>query len=207
MTRMQSGFPALALARLAEMLQSCEARWVLGGSTGLALRGAKLESAPRDIDIYADRESVYLIHDKLRQIVMDPPEDNETERYQSILSHYRVEDTVVEVVGNFRVKALQSCYLTEVNDVLSPSCDWIESQGYTIPVVPLGHELIFNLLRERKDRAQIIGELLSQDPHKHLPILHTLLQRNQIASNVSNEALTLAKADSVQYHAYEEESR
>ncbi|WP_373229736.1 nucleotidyltransferase domain-containing protein [Cohnella sp.] len=202
---MQSGFPALALARLAETLQSCKARWVLGGSTGLAIRGAKLDRAPRDIDIYADRDSVYPIHNKLRQYVLDGPEDNETERYQSILSHYRLGDTIVELVGGFRVNALQSSYVTEINDVLYPSSDWIDIQGYVVPIVPLGHELIFNLLRERTDRAQIAGQLLAREPGKQLALLHTLLQRNQLAADVSDKALRLAQADSHLFHVTEEE--
>lgn len=193
---MQSGFPALALARLAETLQSCNARWVLGGSTGLALRGAKLDRAPRDIDIYADTDSVYLIHDKLRQYGIDGPENSKTERYQSILSHYRMGETIVELVGEFRVNALQSSYVTEVSEYLYPNSDRLEFQGFTIPLIPLGHELIFNLLRERMDRASLVGELMTVESSKHQPMLHTLLQRNQLNAAVEKEALKLSMANS-----------
>lgn len=203
---MQSSFPALALAHLTETLQSCEARWVLGGSTGLALRGANLERAPRDIDIYADKDSVYLIHDKLRQYGLDGPEDNKTERYQSILSHYRMGDTVVELVGDFRIHALQSSYVTEVEQLLFPNRDEVEFQGFTVPLVPLGHELIFNLLRERTDRALIAGQLLSRESGKSLSLLHTLIQRNQLAAAVSNEALRLVQNDSHLLRSSKEES-
>jgi hypothetical protein len=194
-TCMQSDYPASALARLAEIMKGCDARWVVGGSTGLVLRGAALKQAPRDLDIYSDRENIPQIHKRLLEYRLDGPENNETERYCSILSHYRLLDTIIELVGDFRVSALQSLYTTEVSEVLYPGSDKVDIQGLDIPIVPLGHELIFNLLRERKDRAIVAGQLISQEPAKHLPMLFTLLQRNSLAAGVAAEALQLAQVD------------
>ncbi|MCD9021215.1 nucleotidyltransferase domain-containing protein [Cohnella silvisoli] len=202
---MQSDIPVSALALLAETLESCEARWVLGGSTALALRGARLERAPRDLDIYVDKESVSIIHDKLSQYAMDGPENNETERYHSILSHYHLAGSVVELVGDFRVSALQSLYTTEVSEFLFPNSDMIQVEGYKVPLVPLGHELIFNLLRERMDRASVVGELILRDPVKHLPLLQILLQRNHLSSDVAAEALRMTRAGSEDSNKMQEE--
>ncbi|BBI33187.1 nucleotidyltransferase domain-containing protein [Cohnella abietis] len=191
---MQIDFPDSALARLAARLENYEDRWVVGGSTGLALRGAVLEQAPRDLDIYADYNSVPVIHERLSDYAMDGPEDNKTERYHSILSHYRLASTVVELVGNFRITARQSLYVTEVNDILFPNSDKVEVDGYLIPIVPLGHELIFNLLRERKDRAIVAGQLISRELDKHMPILQALIDRNVLASDIVYEAMQMVQS-------------
>lgn len=193
---MQSDIPASALVRLAALLEGCETPWVVGGSTGLVLRGAQLERAPRDLDVYVDKKSVSIVHDLLSPYSLDGPEDNETERYHSILSHYRLSGSLVELVGDFRVSALQSVYATEVGEVLFPNSDKFLIEGREIPLVPLAHELIFNLLRERKDRALVAGELIHRQPDKHLPLLQTLMDRNRLSPDVAAEALKMAQTHS-----------
>lgn len=190
---MHSDFPVTALALLAETLESCDARWVVGGSTGLALRGAKLDRAPRDIDIYVDHDSVFPVHDRLSSNWLDGPEDNRTERYRSILSHYRLAGAMVELVGDFRVSAMQSDYLAEVNDFLYPNGDKVEVNGFEIGIVPLAHELLFNLLRERKDRAAVAGDLMAQNPEKHIPLLQALIRRNRFSPEIVSEATEMTK--------------
>lgn len=194
--RMRSDMPVFAFARLAAAMESRGVRWVVGGSTGLVLRGAVLDRAPRDLDIYIDGDKVSLVHEELFSFALDSPMDNETDRYHSILSHYRIGETMVELVGNFRVAALQSSYITEVSDFLFPNSDRVSVEGYEIPLVPLGHELLFNLLRERKDRAAAAGSLISQAPEKHLPLLQALIQRNEISPEVAADAWLMANGDS-----------
>ncbi|QMV44364.1 nucleotidyltransferase domain-containing protein [Cohnella cholangitidis] len=193
---MRSDWPVSALAQLAAMLGNCEARWVVGGSTGLALRGAHLDRAPRDLDIYVDNDTVDLVHERLQALALDGPVENTTERYYSTLSHYRIDDTMVELVGSFRVSALECLYITEVNGFLYPNCDKIDLDGHEVPLVPLGHELIFNLLRERQDRALVAGKLIAADPLRHLPLLQRLIGRNAISNTIAEEALRLASSNS-----------
>lgn len=189
---MPTGNPVSALRRLAELLEGCDARWVVGGSTGLALRGAKLDREPRDLDIYADREAIRAIHERLAIYALDGPADNETDRYRSILSHYKLEDTVVELVGEFRIAARGSVYQTEVERTLYPSGDPVNAEGITVMLIPLGHELIFNLLRDRMDRAEVAGRLIAADAERQLPLLRALIERNRVAPDVAEQALRLA---------------
>jgi hypothetical protein len=189
---MMSAGAVAALDRLAVMLEGGEARWVVGGSTGLALRGAALERAPRDLDIYVDGSAIKAVDGKLRSYALDGPMENRTERYYSVLSHYRIEGTLLELVGDFRVSAKQSSYLTEVDDFLFPNGDRFPVASHSVSVVPLGHELIFNLLRERTDRAAIAGRLISAEPARHLPMLRELIRRNKISQPIAAEALRLA---------------
>lgn len=194
---MHTGDPLSALKRLAELLDGCDARWVVGGSTGLALRGAKLDREPRDLDIYADRDAVYAIHERLAAYALDGPADNETDRYRSVLSHYKLEDTIVELVGDFRVAARNSEYRTEVERSLHPHGDEVSADGKTAIIVPLGHELIFNLLRERMDRALVAGRLIAADAEHQLPLLRALIERNRLADDVAREAMRLATGGSL----------
>lgn len=191
---MGSEVPAEALAELAALLGSEEVVYVIGGSTGLALRGAELGRPPRDLDVYVDEEDVGDVHRLLRPYALDAPESSVTERYRSTLSHYRIAGAMVELVGGFRVSARESVYKTEVREVLHPGCDLIGLEGTGLPVVPLGHELIFNLLRERLDRAEIAGKLIAASPEKHVPKLRLLLDRNRLAPEIGEWALRLAEA-------------
>lgn len=191
---MESDVPIDALAELASALGSGEVRYVVGGSTGLALRGADLGRPPRDLDIYVDEQDVGLAHRLLAAYELDVPENSVTDRYRSTLSHYRIAGAMVELVGGFRVSAKESVYMTEVREILYPACDRIEMGAVALPVVPLGHELIFNLLRERPDRAVLAGKLIAAEPGRHLPKLRTLLERNRLAPQVAEQALRLAEA-------------
>ena len=136
---MHTGDPLSALKRLAELLDGCDARWVVGGSTGLALRGAKLDREPRDLDIYADRDAVYAIHQRLAAYAMDGPAESETDRYRSVLSHYKLEDTIVELVGDFRIEARESVYQTEVEHSLYPYGDSLLTGGMTVKQIGRAH--------------------------------------------------------------------
>jgi hypothetical protein len=42
--------------------------------------------------------------------------------------------------------------------------------------------LIFNVLRDRPDRCRIAGGLIAKDPRRHLPILRTLVERNELSA-------------------------
>jgi len=189
---MRNDLPLPALTRLIAELAEEKTGYVVGGSTGLVLRGASLDRPPRDLDVYVDEDAVRPVHERLRSYALDGPEDNETEQYHSTLSHYRIEGTMVELVGDFRVNARQSVYTTEVSGFLYPNCDVIELEGIKVPVIPLGHELIFNVLRERLDRAEAAGKLISQNPEKHMPLLKELIRRNRLSERIAAETLALA---------------
>lgn len=190
---MQSGDHVSALGRLAELLSGCGVPWVVGGSTGLALRGAKLDRQPRDLDVYADREAIPVLHERLAAYAVDGPADNETAIYRSVLSHYDLAGTVVELVGDFRIEASGSAYRTEVELSLYPHADDTVAGNAHAKLVPLGHELIFNVLRNRMDRAQAVGGLIAADPSKHLPVLRMLIERNRLSDEVVGSVLRLAQ--------------
>ncbi|MFD0670433.1 nucleotidyltransferase domain-containing protein [Cohnella sp. GCM10027633] len=190
---MHTGEPLSALVRLAELLDGCGVPWVVGGSTGLALRGANLDREPRDLDVYADREAIPALHAKLSTHAIDGPADNETDIYRSVLSHYEVSGTVVELVGDFRISSSGSTYRTEVELALYPHADDSAVRGASAKLIPLGHELIFNILRDRMDRARVIGNLIAADASRHMPVLLLLIERNRLSDDVARLALRMAQ--------------
>lgn len=170
-----------AVKALAERMESCAALWVLGGSTGLGMRGAKLASTPRDIDLYADAEDARLIHAHLRQWAADAQQVSTTERYRSLLSHYIVAGAAVELVGDFRIDTGGSHYATEVGSLLHAAGDAFRAGEFPVRLVPLGHELIFNILRGRTDRCELVGGMIRRQPARHLPLLRELIDRNRLS--------------------------
>ncbi|MNI46130.1 hypothetical protein D3C73_1005790 [compost metagenome] len=50
--------------------------------------------------------------------------------------------------------------------------------------MPLGHELLFNILRDRADRYTVIAEAIVANKDLHLPACMDLLKRNQWGEEV-----------------------
>ncbi|CAI6058245.1 hypothetical protein [Cohnella sp. JJ-181] len=178
-----------ALAAFAALTSGSGSRWVLGGSAGLALRGARLEAAPRDLDIYADASAVPLLHARLTPRSTDGPAWDETGNYRSLLSHYDWEGVQIELVGDFEVVVPGSRYRTEVDAFLyGHGDDWVDGEsGLSVRLMPLGHELIFNLLRGRRDRALETARLMRADPDAHLPVLERLTARHALSADTLRE--------------------
>ncbi|WP_051236526.1 hypothetical protein [Paenibacillus pinihumi] len=163
--------------------------WVVGGSAGLLLRGIVLDASPRDLDLYADEADARSIHQALAAYAVDRQEESTTEQYRSILSHYEIGGVSVELVGGFEVRDGRSLYKLEVREVLQPLGLKLNGSGdeaYT--VVPLAHELWFNLLRSREDRLRQISEAMAAAPDCHLPAFHKIVQRNQLTADLNNSA-------------------
>jgi hypothetical protein len=159
-----------------------EAVWVVGGSAGLLLRGLSLEKSPRDLDLYADEADALHIHHALAPYAVDRQEESITERYRSILSHYEIGGMSVELVGGFEVHAHDSLYKLEVRELLMPLGLKLQGTEDQVAVVPLAHELWFNLLRDRPDRLRQIGAEMKAHPQLHLPAFEQIVERNVLAT-------------------------
>lgn len=168
----------MALRELSVRLQNSGNPWLLGGSCGLWLQGVKLGTPPRDVDIYADMDDAVLLHEQLADIVLDVPRLDESGVYISRLSHYRLGNLTLELVGGFEVKTSYGSYRTEVSSVLHEEAVRSQLEGINIFLMPLSHELLFNLLRERPDRYLAIAEVMRGSMERHLPLLLKLLKRN-----------------------------
>lgn len=162
----------------AESLNRAEQVWLLGGSCSLLLQGVKLEKAPRDIDIYADAGGISKLHRELNFWAEDTPHLDEEGMYKSVLSHYAIEGYPVELVGGFSVTSHDSAYHVEVEHLLY---DWAPEnriQDVSFRLMPLSHELVFNVLRDREDRYKAIADVILQQPENHTELLKMILSRN-----------------------------
>lgn len=171
-----------SLEQLVRLLQPIKEQspWLLGGSCGLLLHGVKLDKAPRDIDLYTDEIRINDLHEKLAEElpVLDYPILDETRTYRSTLSHYQLDAYTVELVGGFEVRARESYYRVHVEPVLYPAAPVYTLKAGSIHLMPLAHELIFNLLRDRPDRYKPISERIREQSQDHATLIEQIIQHN-----------------------------
>lgn len=142
------------------------------------MQNVDIGRSPRDLDIYVDRNDVVVTHSSLQDYSVDTPVYSQTSIYASILSHYQIHGDAVEVVGDFRVEALDSIYQVEVAYLWEGHSHTVVIGNQEVKVMPLAHELLFNLLRNRPDRYEAIYKTMIAAPELHMATLNTLLQRN-----------------------------
>lgn len=158
--------------------QAHNVRWLVGGSCGLLMHNVDIGRSPRDLDIYIDLNDVQKVHTLLQPYAIDQPEFSETPIYASMLSHYRIDGHVVEVVGDFKVKALGSVYQVEVEYLGENYACPATVEEQEVPLMPLAHEFLFNVLRNRPDRYEPILRTMQAQPDRHMPALTDLMNRN-----------------------------
>ncbi|MBP1961979.1 hypothetical protein [Paenibacillus aceris] len=161
-----------------QLMQAPSVRWLIGGSCGLLTQNVDIGRSPRDLDIYVDVNDVNAIHTTLQDYSVDTPVFSQTAIYSSILSHYQIHGDAVEVVGDFKVDALDSTYQVEVSFLWEHHSRLAVIGNQEVKVMPLAHELLFNILRDRPDRYKAIYRTMLASPELHMQTLHVLLQRN-----------------------------
>lgn len=185
-----------SLEQLVRLLQPLEEQspWLLGGSCGLLLHGVKLDKAPRDIDLYTDEIRIEHIHGQLasKLPVLDYPVLDETRTYRSTLSHYQLDAYTVELVGGFEVRARESYYRVHVEPVLYPAASVYALEAGNVHLMPLAHELIFNLLRDRPDRYEPISERIRENSQDHALLIEQMIQHNGFHPQFRQRILRLA---------------
>lgn len=168
----------VALSSLADRWSMVSVPWMLGGSCSLLVQGVELDRLPRDIDIYADIHAAKQLHAHPPGINIDRQQVDRSGSYVSLLSHYEVEGLPVELVGGFEVLCGGALYRLEVERLLWSAGIRLVLGCVSIHLMPLSHELLFNLLRNRPDRYRAIAKVMKRDPQRHLEILKQLLISN-----------------------------
>lgn len=173
-----------SVTKIAEALYEEPARWLLGGSCGLLLQGVALDREPRDVDLYTDDADAPAIAAALSPYATDELQYNETPIYRSRLGHFDIAGIPIELVGGFRVEADESCYEVEIGALLEAAAVRVKVEDAEIKLMPLAHELVFNLLRDRPDRYVAIAAAMRCDSlhERHRTLLRDLVQRNRLTS-------------------------
>lgn len=162
----------------AESLNKAQSVWLLGGSCGLLFQDVELDKEPRDIDIYADTETIPALHQELKSWTKDAPHLDKEGMYESVLSHYDIEHYAVELVGGFRISSQESIYQVQIKDLLYDYAPQKTIHQVPIRLMPLCHELVFNILRDRKDRYEAIAEAIRAQPEDHEELLKIIISQN-----------------------------
>ncbi|WP_199614967.1 nucleotidyltransferase family protein [Paenibacillus alkalitolerans] len=167
-----------ALTSLAERLSGCAEPWLVGGSSGLLLQGVALSAVPRDLDVYTD-EPALSVHSLLAPLALDNPEYSRTDKYSSTLSHYLLCGVTLELVAGFQVDVAEASYRVRIREQMEAHAPEITMEGRTLRLMPLAHELLFNLLRDRSDRYVSIADRMRTALPDHLPAVKALLRGNR----------------------------
>lgn len=184
-----------ALLEIAKVWSNEPYTWLLGGSCGLLLQGVELQQAPRDIDIYADIAAAQKLHRIAPGTVLDEPQVDKTGPYASLLSHYQVGECALELVGGFEIWARNSWYRVEIDRLLAEHAPCIQIGSYSVQLMPLAHELLFNVLRGRVDRYEAIAKQIRKQPHEHQSLMMLLSEQNVWTTRFHSEVEDLVGFD------------
>jgi len=170
---------AAALRTAADRWSSVPSPWLVGGSCGLSYHGVPTAAPPRDLDIYVDAEGAGAFHRALADYAIDEQQYNETERYRSVLSHYVIGGVTLELVAGFEVRESGALYRVDIGGAMRTYALRAEACGTPVDVMPLAHELTFNLMRQRPDRYEEIAAAMRRALPVHLPAMLRIVADNR----------------------------
>lgn len=178
------------LVHMAEELNRTDIPWLVGGSTACLLQNVPLTRKPNDLDIYTDRRFIDSLKQALAGWNIVAVHNMETERYSSYLSRCRVDTLDVEFSADLTVRTEHGQYDVEVGDLLAKHKIMTIMNDVSLPLIPLEHEMVFNLLRERSDRFRPISDTLKKRGVNGT-LWHALQQRNELSDSFWKRAGTL----------------
>ncbi|MHA2380725.1 MAG: nucleotidyltransferase domain-containing protein [Candidatus Thorarchaeota archaeon] len=152
-----------ALRRISECLVGREIRWVVAGSTSLALQGVEVE--PHDIDILTNRDGAFQIGELLSEFEVEPVSFGQSELFKSYLGRFEMSGVRVEVMGELRA-CVGDEWISYEERLSSPQ--FVEFESVRVPVSSLKQQLeSYELLGREKDSQRIarIRELLGRNPN------------------------------------------
>jgi predicted nucleotidyltransferase len=136
-------------------------RWVLIGSTGLALQGVEIE--PKDIDILTDKKGAFAIQELLQEYQVNPVKFSRSELFESYFGECKINDVKIEIMGDLK-ENIDNEWISVSGILASPKI--LEIEGIHIPVSPLEQQLrAYERLGREKDfiRMQKIKKLLDNE--------------------------------------------
>lgn len=166
--------------------------WLLGGSSGLLLQGVDLSRQPRDIDVYTDSKDAEEIYSLLNDFATDKLVSSETEIYSSRLAHFHIAGMPLELVSDFRISTAAGSYHVNVG-ALFPYSPEVGLGGCKVRLMPLAHELVFNVLRAREDRYEPIAARMKQAPDQYFPALERIVEDNRLTPSVVEQISRLTE--------------
>lgn len=142
-----------ALKIIAQKLDDKNIKWLLCASCGLALQGVDIQ--PNDIDILTDKTGILQIDQILCKYKVEF-QKAPSAIFDSILRRFLINDCVVEVMGNLKIKSILDNSWHNMDKLLEhPTI--IEVNDFKIPVLPLLRSIeIYKLMGREKDVEKIL---------------------------------------------------
>ncbi len=91
-----------ALKEGAQLLYGHKVKWLVVGSTSLALQGVDVE--PEDIDIICSKEDAFEIGRILKKYETRPVGSSRTHLFESYMGEYAIHGVKVQIMGDFKEK-------------------------------------------------------------------------------------------------------
>jgi hypothetical protein len=149
-----------AIKLICARLRGKKIKWVLVGSTSLALQGVKIK--PKDIDILTDKEGAFKIEKLFEEckVRVIPVKLSHSKLFKSYFGKFKLNDVKFEVMGDLKER-VGNKWVSFSARLKSPKI--VKLEGMEIPVSPLQEQLkSYSKLGRKKDfiRVQRIKEAL-----------------------------------------------
>jgi hypothetical protein len=149
---------------ISKKLKGQNIKWVLVGSTSLALQKVRVKT--KDIDILTDKSGAYRINKILKEYSVKPVKFRVSEIFQSYFGEFKIKNIKVEVMGDMKEK-LRGKWVSTSEWLKSPQI--IKIGKVKLPVSNLSDELRdYKELGRKKDSIKIrkIEEVLKSQARK-----------------------------------------
>lgn len=146
------------LSFLAKLFGPKNIRWILIGSSNLALQGVKVN--PEDIDISTNAGDLHKIQDILKGYCLKPVRLKEMDIFKSLYGLFEINGIKIEVMADLEVRDGENWYkMTErkVNPL------FIDVLGIDIPCMPLENELKFYKKLGRNKKVELIKKAMKNN--------------------------------------------
>ncbi len=148
-----------ALLYICDNLGKYNLLWALTGSTSFNLQGININI--NDIDVQTDKNSAYKFEKIFRKYVIKPVKYSLTDKIRSHFGIFEIRGVKVEVMGDIQKRLPDDKW--EKNKDLKNIIDFVNFEGYNIPVLNLAYEEKAYRILGRIERADLIKKHLKSN--------------------------------------------
>ena len=143
-----------ALKLISVKFEEHNIKWMIVGSTSLALQDVDVE--PRDIDILTNKDGALKSNEILKEFLIESVIWSESEIYKSYFGKFRFNDVLIDVMGEFSVY-IQGKWLSLASRL--KNIHYIKVKDLKIPVTRLKDHLKISknsALKKDRERHELI---------------------------------------------------
>lgn len=143
-----------ALKLIAEKIGMLKVKWLVFGSSGLALNGMQIQ--PDDIDLLTDDAGLTKINQALADYKIELLNFTPSTNIDSTMDKFLIDGCSLEVMSNFKVKSRTDGKWYSVEHLLDQP-KFIDVDNVKIPILPLQQSIeLYKLMGRDKDLTKIL---------------------------------------------------